>query len=57
MAPPSNDNCMHASIFFFSEFTRPKSHFLNRGFDDTLTELVVNDGSILSRDSDVYEGE
>ena len=30
--------------------------FLNRWFDDALTELVVNDGGILGRDGDVYEG-
>jgi len=30
--------------------------FLYRGFDDALTELIVNDGGILGRDGDVYEG-
>ena len=51
---------LNISSFFSppSSFT-PKFHFsfLNRGFDDTLTEFVVNDGSILGRDSDIYEGE
>ena len=28
---------------------------LNRGFDDALTEFVVNDGGILCRDGDIYE--
>jgi hypothetical protein len=30
--------------------------FLYRGFDDALTELVLNDGGILVRNGDVYEG-
>ena len=29
---------------------------LNRGFDDALTEFVVNDGGILGRDCNVDEG-
>ena len=29
---------------------------LNGGFDDALTEFVVNDGGILCRDGDIYEG-
>jgi len=29
---------------------------LNRGFDDALTELVINDRGILGNDGDVYEG-
>lgn len=37
-------------------YTVNKIIFLNRGFDNALTELVVNDGGILGRNGDVYEG-
>ena len=30
--------------------------FLNGGFDDALTELVINDGCILGGEGDKYEG-
>ena len=54
--PPAYGTRHNSSILLGDKARVLLKSFLNGGFDDVMTELVINNGCILGGDGDTYEG-